>query len=67
MRVFRLQICPELRNEPMRSAATAAEKSASSSRMAADLPPSSSVIGRINSPHKDASRLPAAVEPVNDT
>ncbi len=49
------------------STGSASSSFASSSTIAADLPPSSSTHGRISSPHAAAMRAPVSTEPVKLT
>jgi hypothetical protein len=63
-RESRKQVCPEFMNDVPRSAASVTSRSASSSTIAADFPPSSRVTGMSRSPQLRAMMRPAAVDPV---
>ena len=67
MRVWATQAWPEFISAVNRSPAMVASRSASSSTIAADLPPSSSETRLSCSPQTAAILRPAAVEPVNAT
>ncbi len=67
IRVSAEQVCPELIQQPNRPAGIAEARSASSNMMLADLPPSSSDTFFTFSAASCITRLPARVEPVNDT
>ncbi len=67
MRVSAEQVCPELRNALPTPSLTALAKSASARMTLALLPPSSSATLATRCMHSSPTRLPARVEPVNDT
>src|SRR5262249_36915065 len=67
MRVHAMQVCPPLRYALDIPARTASSTGASSRMMNGDLPPSSSVTFFTCGAASSAMRLPAAVDPVNDT
>jgi hypothetical protein len=61
------QVWPVLSNEAFRRLVNISSRSADSSTIAADLPPSSSVTGMRRAPAADAICLPASAEPVKLT
>ena len=67
MRVQAVQVCPPLMKQFARPTFTALARSASSSTTKALLPPSSSDTFLTVSAATAMTRLPAAVEPVNET
>src|SRR5579871_3314183 len=68
MRLMQTQLCPAfVPTLAPTSVGIATSRSASSRRMPADLPPSSSVTGRTSLPQASATRAPIASDPVNET
>ena len=67
MRVSALQVCPEFRKHFATPSVTACSRSASSRITFGDFPPSSSATGFGACAASSDTRLPARVEPVNDT
>src|SRR5664280_741313 len=67
MRVHAVQVWPELRKQLPTPTLTAFARSASGRITLADLPPSSSATFLTVAAATSVTRLPAAVEPVNDT
>src|SRR3954453_15742001 len=67
MRVSALHVWPELRNALATPSVTASCNGASSRITLADLPPSSQVTGLTVCDASSLTRLPARVEPVNET
>ncbi|OIR00850.1 hypothetical protein GALL_169860 [mine drainage metagenome] len=67
MRVWAVQVWPQLRKQALTVLFTACAKSASSRITAADLPPSSSATRLTPAAASSETRTPAPVEPVNET
>ncbi len=67
IRVSAEQVCPELRYAACTERAAAAAGSASGMTISGDLPPSSSDTRLTDCEASSMTRLPASVEPVNDT
>ena len=67
MRVRALQVCPELRKHLLTPSGTAVARSASPRMTLADLPPSSRATRLTVPAATSVTRLPARVEPVNET
>ena len=65
MRDCVVQVCELFMNDAIPMPARKVSMSPSSRKMAADLPPSSSVIRRISRPHSAPMIRPVAVDPVN--
>ena len=67
MRVCAEHVCPEFKKHADSVPLTADARSASSRITEADLPPNSSATRLTDCDASSATRLPARVEPVNDT